>query len=134
MKPIDATPGDDLNKVLKPCPFCDETLMINNAALGVHSRESDCLLRQHVVVLDDPKQVEGWNRRAGQTTAADFIMQKVGAYQARTAQAAPNGESGCPFGCETFEGAERRHYRQLTALADELRELGTHPASSESIA
>lgn len=130
---MDAEPGDDLKKLLKPCPFCDETLLINNANLAVHSRESDCLLRQHVVVLDDPKQVERWNRRAGQTTAADFIMQKVGSYQARTAQAAPNGESGCPFGCETFEGAERRHYRQLTALADELRELGACSAPPESV-
>lgn len=130
---MDATPGDNPENRLKPCPFCDETLLINNADLAVHSPASDCLLRQHVVVLDDPKQVERWNRRAGQNTAADFIMQKVGAYQARTEQAAPNGESGCPFGCETFEGAERRHYRQLTALADELRELGTHPARPETI-
>lgn len=48
---------------LKGCPFCGENLQINNADLAVHSRESDCLLRQHSVVMGDPQQVARWNAR-----------------------------------------------------------------------
>jgi hypothetical protein len=49
---------------LKPCPFCGVTLRINNSNLGVHPKESDCLFRQQVIVVDSPSQVAAWNTRA----------------------------------------------------------------------
>ena len=55
---------------LKACPFCGETLRINNARLAVHSRDSECLLRQQPIVVDDKDQVERWNTRATHPAAA----------------------------------------------------------------
>lgn len=55
---------------LKACPFCGETLRINNARLAVHSRNSECLLRQQPIVVDDKDQVERWNTRATHPAAA----------------------------------------------------------------
>lgn len=49
---------------LLPCPFCGESLTINGAGDGVHSRDSACILAQQVVVVDHAPQVEAWNRRA----------------------------------------------------------------------
>ncbi|GEM_PF-2551218 len=49
---------------LLPCPFCGDALTINGAGDGVHPRDSDCILAQHVVVADHPPQVAAWNRRA----------------------------------------------------------------------
>lgn len=59
---------------LKPCPFCGETLRINKTNLAVHSRGSDCLLRQQPVVMDDPQQVKRWNARPAQTWQQPVVL------------------------------------------------------------
>lgn len=57
------SPGGQGDALL-PCPFCGESLTINGAGDGVHPRDSDCILAQHVVVADHAPHAAAWNRRA----------------------------------------------------------------------
>ncbi|MDH1192482.1 hypothetical protein [Stenotrophomonas sp. GD03958] len=61
---LSAQPSPGGQDALLPCPFCGESLTINGAGDGVHPRDSDCILAQHVVVADHAPHAAAWNRRA----------------------------------------------------------------------
>ncbi len=61
---LSAQPSPGGQDALLPCPFCGESMTINGAGDGVHPRDSDCILAQHVVVADHAPHAVAWNRRA----------------------------------------------------------------------
>ncbi|MEN5285799.1 hypothetical protein ABE494_07585 [Stenotrophomonas lactitubi] len=61
---LSAQPSPGGQDALLPCPFCGASLTINGAGDGVHPRDSDCILAQHVVVADHAPHAAAWNRRA----------------------------------------------------------------------
>jgi len=47
----------------KPCPFCGDTMQINNADVAVHVYPSDCILGTMGIPFDHMPSVVRWNTR-----------------------------------------------------------------------
>ena len=59
-----------MSEELKPCPFCSETMKISPHTVNKWAvcPTEGCIGARQTIVLDDPKQVAAWNRRASPTT------------------------------------------------------------------
>jgi hypothetical protein len=74
--------------VLSPCPFCGEALFIRKGVNAYGRCDTpDCWTQKRAVIvpLDDPRQVEAWNKRAAPAPDPDTLSEAV--ERATTAEA-----------------------------------------------